>query len=122
MIKNKTRKIKIIATVNKEDTHILKLAFTGSVNLTDFTIVYELSKAKLTITELSKKIKIAPVNLWKHLNKLKKLGIIDLPNVSKGKKKYPQILKSPFTDRMINLHEDFIMPVQKKGGKSSLPK
>jgi len=49
---------------------------------------YTIDNKKISIGELTRKIGIAPVNMWKHLNKLKEIGIIIVPEAKKGKKKF----------------------------------
>ena len=63
----------------------------GDLNKTDFEILDVLLKNKLTMSELAKEVKIAPVNLWKHIKKLTSWGILTIPKTKRGYKKYPEI-------------------------------
>ena len=57
------------------------------INDIDLKIIDELYKSKHSVGELVILINIAPVNMWKHLNKLDKLEIIKVINNGRGKKK-----------------------------------
>jgi len=77
-----------------KENKIAEISIGGAVNPTDLRILANLYlageiKEKLTIGKLTRILDIAPVNTWKHLNKLQKLGFIRKnDNVKKGQKKY----------------------------------
>ena len=79
-----------------------------NLNATDFQILDELSNKKLTITDLSKSLNIAQVNLWKHLKKLKDFGIIKNSEVKKGMKKYPELMEKDKVKRFLKGYRDLI--------------
>lgn len=63
------------------------------LNETDWIIIIKLmdkyaSKKIISVGELTKEVGIAPVNMWKHLNKLQELDLILVPEVKRGKKKF----------------------------------
>jgi len=57
------------------------------INEIDLKILGTLNEKEMYITELTSKINIAPVNMWKHLNSLKELELIHVPEAKKGCKK-----------------------------------
>lgn len=70
-----------------------RLADITELNKVDWIILVILldryiEKKKITVGELTKKVEIAPVNVWKHLKKLKEMDFIISPEVKKGKKKF----------------------------------
>lgn len=56
-------------------------------NNTDVKIIFFLAETSYSIGELNKKLGIAPINAWKRITLLENLRIINIPKVSRGKKK-----------------------------------
>lgn len=81
---NNTANIKIF--LDKEKNPV-DLKLFGSLNDTDWGIVFYLGFKERSVGELTRLLKIAPVNTWKHIAKLKELDILEAPEVKKGKKK-----------------------------------
>ena len=61
------------------------------LNEVDLKLLFVIATKKHSIRELSDAVAVAPVNIWKHLNKLQKMGMVKIPKVKKGQKKYPEI-------------------------------
>lgn len=57
------------------------------INSIDLKILKVLYNRKCSVGELIKIIKVAPVNMGKHLKKLEKLKLIEIKNNGIGKKK-----------------------------------
>jgi len=87
-----------------------------NVNEVDFKIVYWVNKEKISLGDLSKKIEIAPVNTWKHITKLKQMGVIEVPETKKGKRKYPYInnFEHPAIKHLIKLSKIYMQFIDKK--------
>jgi len=79
-----------------------------NINKNDFEILNILTKEKFTISELSRAIEIAPVNLWRHLTKLKELEIIKIPDAKKGKKKYPGLVNKEKVEDFLKSYMNLI--------------
>lgn len=79
----------IVEAIIKANSLVLE----NKVNNTDIDIIKKIYEKQHSIGELSKALNLAPVNLWKHLKKLKKLKIINIPQTKKGVKKYPEVIK-----------------------------
>lgn len=67
------------------------LAYEKILNKNDYKILDLLIVKPLSVGDITKALKIAPVNTWKHLNKLKKINFIIMPKVKKGQKKIIEI-------------------------------
>lgn len=84
MSKNKKISIEIKEGPNNE---ILDVKLFGLFNEIDWAIIYALGQKPRSVGEITRLLKIAPVNVWKHLLKLKEMNVIDYPDAERGKKK-----------------------------------
>ncbi len=92
-----------------KDKQIKKTKVKGFLNKIDYRLIWLLhcSPKKFNISQISKKLQIANVNTWKHINKLESLDLIKNPKVRKGIKKYPEIIISDDTKSIINFLKTF---------------
>jgi DNA-binding transcriptional ArsR family regulator len=70
----------------------------GILNEVDWAMIYFLGHESQSVGDLQKKLKIAPVNVWKHLTKLNELEIVKMPDVSRGKKKIVELKNKELFD------------------------
>lgn len=63
-------------------------------NKTDLKILSTLSKEELSVGDLTKKVGVAHINIWKRLKILDENKLIDVPDVEKGKKKIIKLTKA----------------------------
>jgi len=97
--------------LREEADQIIKatsLVLNNDLNKKDFYILKILSEQKISIGDLAKAVNMAPVNLWKHLNKLKELGLISIPEVPRGQRKYPTIDKKSTIIKTIFMSKDIL--------------
>jgi len=77
-----------------KDFKVHSFSIRGSVyNEKDLEILSLLSKKDYSVSELTKKLDIAPVNTWKHLNLLTEQKLINNPKVKKGERKVLSLTK-----------------------------
>jgi len=98
---------------NEEIEYPIKGSLMEILNDIDLGIIYLLSKydGKISIAQLTKTLDVAHVNVWKHLKKLEKDGIVSLPKHQLGKKRFPK-LKSKQLGKLVQLFMDKIMKVE----------
>lgn len=89
--------------------NISEISVGGAINITDLKIIYNINLAEenkelLTIGKLTKRLNIAPVNVWKHLKHLTEMGVVSIDDkVGKGKKKFIQIANNQKAKNLVNL-------------------
>lgn len=88
---------------------ITGLRFEGiELNKTDLETLKHLSTKNYSVGELTRELKIAPINTWKRLKKLSKDGFIKVPIVERGKKKVVSLkTKGKRVNKFINYAEVF---------------
>ena len=76
---------------------VIEAILDGELNKKDLEIMFIISNSDLyenvTMRKLADLVGIAPTNLWKHMKKLQKLNIMNVPHVPKGKPKYAKLTK-----------------------------
>lgn len=81
------KKISIDVTLDKDKKEIIDVKLFGLYNEIDWAIIFYLGKKDHSVGELTRKLNIAPVNVWKHIKKLSDAGVVVVPDVARGKKK-----------------------------------
>jgi len=95
----------------------MSLVAENKVNETDIKILSVLSKEKITIGNLSKKVGIASVNIWKRLKHLSKMKLIKIPDQGRGKPKYPEIKRTTLVNLILRDVDTFERVIKQNGEK-----
>lgn len=78
----------------KNSVELTGLRMNGiDLNGTDINIIRLLNEKPCSISEINNHTKLAPVNVWKHIKHLNKAGLLDVPEVKRGKKKVISLSK-----------------------------
>lgn len=102
--KNKTK----LEIQEDKDGKPRKVYTTGFLNDTDWKIIFLLGQESLSVGELQKKLKIAPVNCWKHIKKLEEDRLIISPKVKRGMKKKLKLVDDERAKNLFKVAEYFL--------------
>ena len=80
--------IKLMEMAREQERNKILTMINKSINKTDNRILSLLDKSEsLSVGEITRSLKIAPVNVWKRLKKLELENLIIVPKVKRGKVK-----------------------------------
>lgn len=81
---------------NDKENIFWQRTFLNLLNATDFRILALINKPDISVNELGRVMNMSGVNVWKHLKKLKRINLIEIPEAKRGMKKYPRIKNTSF--------------------------
>ena len=74
------------------------------INTTELEILKVLLGEKISMGNLAKRVNVAPVNLWKRVQHLEEIKLLENPKVQKGKRKYLFLPNRKKVERIVFLY------------------